>query len=127
MHSLLFLRYVKWHFIDAPINILKGWGNIIWFVFNYFSVSILLATFFSPWRRITWSYGRGFRLGDFLFVSASNLISRILGAIMRTVLIVVGLTVDLVVLIAGIPVFLIWLVLPFLTIFVFFYGIILLL
>src|SRR3989344_5618520 len=68
MHSLLFLKYIEWHFIAAPKEILKGWGNILWFGFNYFSVPLLLKTLFAPWRRITWSYGRGFDPGRYLYI-----------------------------------------------------------
>src|SRR3989344_7820926 len=101
MQSILFLRYVKWHFIDAPRNILRGWGNILWFNFNYFSVGLLLQTFFSPWRRITWDYGRGFNLGAYLFTLGSNLISRIIGAIMRSFLVAAGIMEQLTVLLVS--------------------------
>lgn len=127
MHSTLFFRYLKWHFVDAPGDILKGWGNILWFNLHFFSVPLLLRTYFAPWRRITWSYGKGFDIGRYLNVFFSNLISRILGAFMRTFLIAAGLVGELFFLAIGFAVFLLWLALPALIVFAFFYGLLLLL
>ena len=126
MQSILLLRYVKWHYLDASRDILKGWGNILWFNFNYFSVPLLVQTFFAPWRRIVWDYGRGFDLGRYLFTFASNLISRILGSIMRSFLIVAGIAMELALFCLGILFFLFWLFLPAIIAVAFFYGFILL-
>lgn len=127
MQSLLLLRYVKWHYFDATRDILKGWGNILWFNFNYFSVWLLIQTFFAPWRRITWEYGRGFDIGRYLFIFASNLVSRILGAFMRSFLIAAGVIIEFTLLFMAIIFFLFWLSLPALIIAAFLYGIFLLL
>ncbi len=126
MQSLLLLRYFKWHYVDATREILKGWGNFLWFNFNYFSIGLLLRTFFSPWRRITWDYGRGFDIGRYLFIFGSNLVSRILGAFVRTWLIAAGIAGELLLLSAGSIFFLFWLALPALLTAAFFYGLTLL-
>ena len=126
MHSFVLLRYLKWHFLDAPRELIRGWGNVLWFGLNYFSVLLLIKTFFSPWRRIIWSYGKGFQIGPFISALSSNLISRILGAIMRSFLIVIGIGFELFLFLAGAVVFLLWLILPFIIILALFYGIFLL-
>ena len=126
MHSFVLLQYLKWHFFDAPKEFAKGWGNILSFGFNYVSVLLLIQTFFSPWRRITWSYGKGFHIGRFVNALLSNFISRILGAIMRSFLIVAGVCFELFLLIVGAFLFLLWLALPLLIILTLFYGIFLL-
>ena len=126
MHPTLFLRYFKWHFIDAARDILQGWGNILWFNLNYFSVLELSRTFLSPWKGVTWQRKRGFSIGDFFYILASNLVSRILGAIMRTFLIAAGLIGEIFLLGAGFIVFVFWLLLPFFILLGFFYGITLL-
>lgn len=122
MQSLLLLRYFKWHYMDATREILKGWGNFLWFDFNYFSVGLLLRTLFSPWRRITWDYGRGFDPGRYLFTFASNLVSRILGAFVRIWLIAAGILGEILFLFLGSMFFLFWLALPGIIIGAFFYG-----
>lgn len=126
MHSFVLLQYLKWHFLDAPKEIAKGWGNILSFGLNYFSVSLLLQTYISPWRRITWSYGRGFNIARFLNALLSNLISRILGAIMRSFLIVAGVAFELLLFLAGAVFLIFWIILPLLIIVSLFYGIFLL-
>ena len=126
MQTLLLLRYFKWHYLEASKEILKGWGNILWFEFNYFSVWLLIQTFFSPWKKIAWDYGRGFDIGRFLFTFSSNLISRILGAFVRSFLVSAGIIGQLVLLFLGSIFFFLWLLLPALIIAAFLYGLFLL-
>ena len=126
MQSLLFLRYAKWHYLDAPRDIAKAWGNLLWFLNNYFSILLLAKTLFAPWKKITWDYGKGFNISRYLFIFSSNLISRILGAIMRSFLIAAGLAGELLLLFAGGLFFLGWFLLPATIIVAFFYGILLL-
>ena len=126
MQSLLLLRYFKWHYLEASKEILKGWGNILWFEFNYFSVFVLLQTFFSPWKKITWDYGRGFDISRYLFIFSSNLVSRVLGAFVRSLLIATGVVGQLALLFLGSIFFLFWLVLPAFIVATFLYGIFLL-
>lgn len=126
MQFLLLIKYMEWHYLVSTKEILKAWSNILWFLLNYFSIGLLIRTFFSPWRRITWDYGRGFDLGRYLFTFASNLISRILGALMRSFLIFLGIAGELVLLFLGSLFFLFWLALPALIVIAFLYGLFLL-
>ena len=112
----IIIQYLVWHFFDLPKEILKAWKNFLLFNLNYFSVFLLLKTFFSHWRKYQWSYGRGFDLKIYLETFFSNFVSRILGAIIRSFLIVIGLLVELFIFLAGLFVFVFWLFLPFLII-----------
>jgi len=123
MGKNIFFQYLCWQFLDMPRNLLKAWGNFLKFNLNYFSIPLLLKTFFSPWRRYSWSYGRGFDLGRFFEVFFSNLISRILGALMRVFLIIFGVIAEVFIFIIGIIIFLGWIILPFLLIGGFILGI----
>ena len=87
----ILISYLIWYFFDVPREILRGWKNFLFFNLNYFSIPILLKTFFSHWRQYKWSYGRGFDISRYLEAFFSNLISRILGAIMRAILIFIGI------------------------------------
>ncbi len=118
----IFFLYLQWHFIDRPKSILKGWGNCLKFNLNYWSVPVLLKTFFSPWRRYRYSYGKGFDLKRWVEAFSFNMISRTIGAIMRSFLVVAGLATEIIVLLAGIAVFLSWLALPVLLALGIFYG-----
>jgi hypothetical protein len=110
----IFIQYFLWYFYDIPKEILKGWKNFLVFNFNYFSIPLLFKTFFSHWRQYKWSYGRGFDPWRYLEAFFSNLISRILGAIMRTFLIVFGILTEILIAIVGAILFLGWILLPIL-------------
>jgi len=109
--NILFL-WLYWHFFEVPKNILKVWRNFLLFNLNYFSIPLLLKTFFSHWHRYEWSYGRGFDLQRYLWVFSSNMISRFLGAIMRSILIFIGVIIEIFIIFAGIILLLGWLILP---------------
>lgn len=119
----ILIEYLSWHFLKVPMAILSAWRNILIFNLSYFSVPLLLKTLFVPWRRTAWSYGKGFNARRFLEVFASNLISRILGAIVRSFVIFAGLITELALIALGPLVLLFWFVLPILIVFSFFYGI----
>jgi hypothetical protein len=122
MGQNIFFQYIFWHFWESPKSVLIGWGNFLKFGLNYFSLPLLLKTLFSPWRRYSWSYGRGFDIKIYLEVFLSNLISRILGAVLRIFLIILGILFEIFIFFSGLIVFLGWLILPLLLIAGFFYG-----
>jgi len=108
----ILIKYSIWYFFDVPREILLGWKNFLVFNFNYFSVFLLLKTFFSPWREYRWSYGRGFDVGRYFEAFFSNLVSRILGAIMRSILIIFGIFTEIFIFICGAILFFGWLLVP---------------
>jgi hypothetical protein len=123
MTLVLLLQYFRWHFISAPVAIVEGWKNILWFNLNYFSVVLLAYTLFAPWKGITWKRKRAFTVGDYMFTFASNLISRIIGAVVRIPLIIVGLLGEAFLGILGLAFLAFWLLLPALIPIALIYGI----
>jgi len=119
---VLFAQYVKWHFLDAPRALAQGWGNILWFNTNYFAVGLLLKTLFAPWKGITWQKNRGFNLGNVAEVAFSNIISRLIGAVVRTPIIILGLLGTVSIFFVGIALLLFWFLLPVLIPVTFVYG-----
>lgn len=105
-------QYLEWHFYDQPRKILKTWKGFLLFNLEFFSVFLLIKTFVSPWRQYTWAYPRGLDIPKDLEALFSNLISRTLGAILRTFLILVGVFFEILILIIGFLIFVGWLVLP---------------
>lgn len=116
------IQYLIWHFYEMSVNILKGWRNFLVFNLNYFSIPLLLKTLFSHWRRYRYSYGRGFDFKRYAEVFSFNMISRVIGAIMRSFLIIIGLLVEIFILLCGAIIFLGWLVLPILLLLGLFFG-----
>ena len=122
MTGNIFFLYLEWHFIDRPKSIWQGWKNCLKFNLNYWSAPVLLKTFFSHWRRYRYSYGRGFDLKRYFEAFSFNMISRTIGALLRSVLIIFGLATEVVVFILGFGVLLLWLAMPFLLVLGFIYG-----
>jgi hypothetical protein len=119
----ILVSYLIWYFFDVPREILKGWKNFLVFNLNYFSIPILIKTFFSHWRQYKWSYGRGFDLKRYAEAFFSNLISRILGAMVRSVLIFIGILTEILILIFGSIIFCGWIFLPIFIIYGLYLGI----
>lgn len=109
--------WIIWYLIEVPKNIISGWRNFLWFGLNYFSIPLLLRTLFSPWRRYSWSSGRGFDIIVFFNVLVSNLISRFLGAFMRIILISTGVVFEIFIFFFGFIILIGWFLLPLFLIF----------
>lgn len=118
----IFFQYLAWQFVDVPRGIMGGWRNCLQFNLNHWSVPMLLRTWFSPWRQYRSSYGRGFSFTRYFEAFTFNMTSRILGAIMRTVFIVLGVIMEAAVFLGGGVVLISWLILPFLLLSGFYYG-----
>jgi hypothetical protein len=92
MKFLLFLPYyVQWHYTRGIQDLRINLSNIVKFVFNYFSISVLIHTIFYPWRRLAESYSKGFDPSDFFATLIVNTLMRVLGFVIRSVVIVIGL------------------------------------
>ncbi len=105
--------YFVWHYSQALKEGLVIWKTFLWFVSQLFSIRLLLRTLFSPWRRLKEYYGRGFdpvRLLESLLI---NIMMRFIGFIIRTITIFIGLAAELLAIIVGIMIFIIWFAFPF--------------
>ena len=118
----ILVQYFIWHFCDESKEILKGWKNFLLFNLDFFSIPILFKTLFSYWKRYYWVPGRGFNFSEYFNVLFSNLTSRILGAIIRLVLIIIGVFCEILVFFFGLLAFLGWFFLPIIMILGIFLG-----
>lgn len=84
-------------------------------VMDYFSVDLLLKTLFSPFRQISAGRVDG-PLGVQLRALADKLISRIIGAMVRLVILVIGLVVIALTAIFGLTILIAWAFVPVLPI-----------
>jgi len=121
----IFFNYLKWHYGKALLKTFELWKNILVFLLNYFSIKNLIGNFFTPWKRLVGRYPRGFKLSEYLSIFISNMIMRIVGMLMRSVMLIVGLTFCCIYIIL-LPIGLVaWLVLPVFIIWLLLYGIVL--
>ena len=112
----IFFQWFLWHFWQAPKAILKGWGTILAFNFaNFFSIPLLFKTLFSYWHEYRWHYPKGLDIGKYLEVFFSNSISRIIGAIVRLIVIIAGIIAEIFIFLVGLTVLLFWFALPFMA------------
>jgi hypothetical protein len=117
-----FILFLEWYLLDFPKEILKGVKNYLKFGLHYFSIPFLLKTFFAHWHKYFWQYPRGLDIAKILEVWASNQISRLVGMVCRSFLILAGLVYEILVLIFGILIFLLWYFFPIILFLIFIYG-----
>lgn len=125
MNSVLFLSdYVQWHYGAAFFDILRIWRNFLWLTVHYFSTGLLLKTFFSPWRRIHEERPKKgtFSLSYYLGIFVVNTMMRIVGALARSIIIVISLIVLGAMLAFGIIFLLFWIIAPLAIFLLFFTG-----
>ncbi len=115
-------QWLCWYFWDMPREILRGWKNFLRFNLDYFSIALLLKSLFSYWRRYYYSYGQRFDFKRHFEAFTFNLTSRMLGAIMRIFLIMVGLFAEAILIILGIIILISWFTLPAFLIAGLFFG-----
>lgn len=117
--------YLIWHYRDGLKLALADATNGVVAVLNYFSVLHLAQTLFSPWRRVVDAYGPGFMLSKFFWTLAGNIISRVIGAIIRLFVIFSGLAAGVIAMLFGLVRFLSWVFAPLMIPAFFFLGLIL--
>lgn len=101
MPIVVFYEYLTWQYREGIREYMRAWQNIHWFLWRVFSVSLLLRTFFAPFRRTSESYGRGFDPAVIAQTLLVNLITRFVGAIVRAVLLAVAFLFQSAVLVGG--------------------------
>lgn len=115
--------YISWHYSKAFLNIFGIFSNFFWATYRFFSISLLLKTFFSPWRRLDVSYTKKFDPGEFFGSLIVNTLMRLVGMFMRLVVILIGIICLLVLFVFEIAFFLFWIILPAIIIWLFYVGI----
>lgn len=114
--QFIILDWFKWHFYQAPEFLFLVIKNYLSFCADFFSISLLLSTFFAPWRKTSWSYSKRFAIGEYLGNLITNGFSRALGAVLRLGLIIIGIVVQMIVFVLGAVMLLLWVLLPFICI-----------
>ncbi len=124
MNSALFVgSYVAWHYGAAFKRMYGIWTNFLWFCYHFFSLPVLLKTFFAPWERMHESYGK--RLDPEAIAGAFivNMLLRLVGMTLRLAVIVVGVAMFVITCIGGVLFFIAWALLPVGLLYLIFFGI----
>jgi hypothetical protein len=120
------IGYLKWHYGKALMTTFSFWKNILIFLFNYFSIKSLLGNFFAPWKRLADNYPKKFNPKIYFFTFLSNTMMRIVGMLLRSVVIIIGLAFCIAFIIFLPITLLIWLALPLIIAALIVFGLILL-
>lgn len=116
--SKLIIYFLTWYFMIMPKKILKRGLDYIRVVWVLFSFSFLIKTLFSFWKNQAFAYPtRGFNIVASIQIFVMNTVSRFFGAVIRSIVILVGLILLILVLVLTILAFLLWLLWPLLIIF----------
>lgn len=112
---MLFVSLLQWWYSD-------GWRRRASIVsaqldsmIDYFSIDLLAKTLFSPFRQISAGKIDG-PLGVQLRAFADKLISRVIGALIRTVLLIVGMITIALTALFGVVILVLWAIVPALPI-----------
>jgi len=114
--------YLGWHYSIALKDFAITALNSLVFLSHFFSLSTLVRTFFSPWRRLGEGYKAGFHPSEWLQTLILNTIMRLFGIFFRFWLVLIGVLAILVDLFLIILFLIIWLVLPLVIVVLFIVG-----
>ena len=92
------------------------WRNYLWYIIHVFSLPQLMRSWVSPFKRVTEGRGNTLSFEDFASYIIINILSRLVGAIVRTAVIFAGLVSLLVTVLVGFVLYAVWMVLPFVII-----------
>ena len=122
MHDLrLIPEYIAWHYTRGFVEIYNIDKRLFSSTKNSFSFSLILKTFASPWKRMGEEYKKS-DPGSWATTLIFNLLMRMLGMVMRTAILVMGVFACVLVCLVGIIVLLVWLLLPLSVVALFMIG-----
>lgn len=119
-------HYLLWHYSRAFLELFHVWLNLLWFVVHFFSIPQLMRSWVAPWRRMVEDRGRKWSLEDLASFIIIGAISRLIGFILRTIIICLGLITLLCTVILGFFVYAFWVAAPLIIIALLGFGITLL-
>lgn len=118
-------NYFVWHYTRAYRELIHIEKNIFWFLFHFFSLPELTRTLFSPWKRLGENYGSIFDTEEFFAALVTNSLMRIVGIVMRAIIIGAGSIVLIIALVGSFIAAFVWTLLPLIIIFAFITGLVL--
>ncbi|MCK9578140.1 hypothetical protein M0R01_01430 [bacterium] len=111
----IILAYFYWHYIERPKDLFNIMSNYVNFWVFFFSIERVIKSLFSPWKKIEYKVPKNvFDILVWADVIFSNIFSRVMGFIIRTVLILVFVLIEFLTLTLGVLVILFWILLPIL-------------
>ena len=107
--------YLRWHYGSAFHELFHVWLNFLWFIIHFFSIPQLTRSLFLPWKRIT-EERRGYSFENIASFIIINLLSRLVGAMVRGTIVLIGLLILFATIITGLMVSLLWFAAPIIVV-----------
>jgi len=120
--GLTILGYLKWHYGKALQSLSRVWKIFLSFIWNFFSLSLLFRNFFDPWKRLDDPYPKSFNFKKYFYAFITNFIVRVVGMLLRTVLIIAGLICYILLALLYPLVIIGWILLPLITMIIMILG-----
>ncbi|MEK7136545.1 MAG: hypothetical protein AAB821_03070 [Patescibacteria group bacterium] len=115
--------YFYWHYTKGARDFFVVWKNLLWFEYHFFSIPVMFQTLFVPFRRMAESYPKLLDIEEFFSAFVVNILMRLVGAVIRLGIIIVGASLWLILLLVGVLAFIAWFILPVILVFMFVSGI----
>jgi len=118
-------HYIQWHYSHGVTNFIQISENLLRGVWRIFAIPTLFRTLLTPWSRLHEEYETGAGIEGWLGVFIVNSLMRIVGAVVRVVVIAFGLVsliVSSLLFVAGLVVWLLWPVILVTVLFLMFYS-----
>ena len=103
---------ISWWYGDGLISRARMITDRLKVSADFFSIGLMLGTLFAPFRQISAGGSVGGSISDQIHAIFDKLLSRIIGLIVRTFMIIAGLIVMLLQILFGIFIIMFWLILP---------------
>ncbi|MEY2641014.1 MAG: hypothetical protein RL150_407 [Candidatus Parcubacteria bacterium] len=114
--GFLLPHYLAWHYTRALRDLASHVRTFLWFFWNLFSIHELLRTFFAPFERLGEAAPKRFNPEQYFEALATTLVMRVVGIVVRSFFILLGLGMLCACALVGCLVFCVWLLLPLLWI-----------
>lgn len=108
----LAIHYFAWHYTQAVRDIMNIIGNFLWFFYKFFSIQLLLRTLFVPFHRLDEHARSRLDVGAVAQTFLVNMLMRVVGALMRLFVILIGIILIVCTVVVGLGMLLLWLFAP---------------
>lgn len=106
------MDFLTWHYNEGLQFFIRRWKNTLDFIVHYFSLSLLLSSLFSSYKRISDNQKTGLNPNLYFQKMMFNVVSRGVGAITRLTLFVFGMGLYLLTGITGLLGIVVWCIFP---------------
>jgi len=118
----ILVHYVWWHYTTAIADLVRNYLDLASWLENFFSLGHLSRNLFSPWRRLGEEYPEHFDLEAFFTALVVNTLMRLVGVVIRLVILLIGLVSVVLSFILFVIILGAWLAMPLILIFLIVLG-----